>query len=232
MEIFVGTSGWSYSWNEGKSLEWYVKNSSLNAVELNASFYRFPFPNHVKSWSIKGSNLRWSIKVNRLITHMHKFSERAFDLWIRFNELFEPLKKNIDFYLFQLPPNLKATLAPKIESFAKKTRLKDKFALEVRNESWFNDEMLNWASSLGITWVSVDSPKFPLDVFNSNKIVYERMHGRTLWYSHFYSDDELKEIAEKIVDSKPNKAYIFFNNDHAMLKNSKTMLSIFNDVLD
>ncbi|MQK95352.1 DUF72 domain-containing protein, partial [Escherichia coli] len=42
MDIFVGTSGWAYSWNIGGSLQWYSDNTDLNAIELNASFYRFP----------------------------------------------------------------------------------------------------------------------------------------------------------------------------------------------
>ncbi|MEM4913906.1 MAG: DUF72 domain-containing protein, partial [Desulfurococcaceae archaeon] len=70
MEVYVGTSGWLYDWNEGASLDWYVEESGLNAVELNASFYRFPFRNQVKGWSIKGSTLRWSVKVHRSITHL------------------------------------------------------------------------------------------------------------------------------------------------------------------
>jgi len=59
MEIFVGTSGWMYSWNKGGNFDWYIQNSNLNAVELNASFYRFPFPNQIIGWSKKGRNLRW-----------------------------------------------------------------------------------------------------------------------------------------------------------------------------
>jgi len=74
--------------------------------------------------------------------------------------------------------------------------------------------------------VSVDSPDFPLDVFNTNGLVYERMHGRTEWYAHLYSDEELHGVAEKILNLKPKKAYIFFNNDHAMLMNSRDMLTI------
>ena len=42
VEVYVGTSGWMYPWNLGRSLEWYVNHSGLNAVELNASFYRIP----------------------------------------------------------------------------------------------------------------------------------------------------------------------------------------------
>jgi uncharacterized protein YecE (DUF72 family) len=52
------------------------------------------------------------------------------------------------------------------------------------------------------------------------------MHGRTEWYAHLYSFEELKEVAERILNIKPEKAYVFFNNDHAMLENSRKMLSI------
>jgi uncharacterized protein YecE (DUF72 family) len=58
MEVFVGTSGWLYGWNEKQSLEWYVENSDLNAIELNASFYRFPTTNAVKSWAKKGKKIK------------------------------------------------------------------------------------------------------------------------------------------------------------------------------
>ncbi|MGC8556152.1 MAG: DUF72 domain-containing protein, partial [Conexivisphaera sp.] len=67
-EFYVGTSGWSYSWNPD-GIGWYAENSGLNAVELNASFYRFPFPSMVRGWS-RRSGLRWSIKVHRSVTHV------------------------------------------------------------------------------------------------------------------------------------------------------------------
>jgi uncharacterized protein YecE (DUF72 family) len=53
------------------------------------------------------------------------------------------------------------------------------------------------------------------------------MHGRTRWYAHSYSDEELEEVTEKIVKAKPEKAYVFFNNDSAMLENSRKALNIF-----
>ncbi|MEM2841617.1 MAG: DUF72 domain-containing protein, partial [Candidatus Bathyarchaeia archaeon] len=87
MECYVGTSGWFYSWNEEGSLDWYVANSGLNAVELNTSFYRFPYPNMVKSWASKGKDLRWAVKVNRLITHTFKFNDRALQSWMKFQNL-------------------------------------------------------------------------------------------------------------------------------------------------
>jgi len=228
MQVFVGTSGWMYAWNEEQNLDWYVKNAGLNAVELNASFYRFPFSKWVDSWAKKGKQLRWSIKVNRLITHTLKFGERASSLWKRFEANFKPLESNIDFYLFQLPPFMTSSFANRLEQFVVKTGLEQEFALEVRNLDWFNKKWIEWASKLGITWVSVDCPDYPLDVFNPSGIVYKRMHGRYDWYSTYYKDQELKEVAQEIAKVKPEKAYVFFNNDHAMLDNARKMLTILN----
>jgi uncharacterized protein YecE (DUF72 family) len=104
MEVYVGTSGWSYSWNEGGDFTWFIENSGLNTVELNASYYLFPFPNQIKSWAERGSSIRWSIKVNRLVTHQFKFSDKGLNNWSKFKRLFEPLDEYVDFYLFQLPP--------------------------------------------------------------------------------------------------------------------------------
>jgi len=230
MKVYVGTSGWMYSWNPD-GFDWFIKNSGLNAIELNASFYRFPFPNQVKSWKRKteqfNPSLRWSIKVNRLITHVFKFSERTLSTWKKFENLFKPLSEHVDFFLFQLPPSLTSKFAPKLERFIKKVKLNEKFALEVRNMSWFDEKWIEWASKFGITWVSVDAPDFPLEVYSSNGIVYERMHGRFAWYSHYYTDEELKEVEEKILKIKPRKVYVFFNNDHAMLENARRMLGLF-----
>jgi uncharacterized protein YecE (DUF72 family) len=215
-----------YSWNSGGSLDWYLNNSGLNSVELNASFYRFPFPNQVKSWATKGTKLRWAIKVNRLITHNYKFSEKGFSSWQKFTDLFKPLDPCIDFYLFQLPPIMKPSMAPRIEEFIRNADLGSRFALEVRNGTWFNDEWIKWATRLGITWVSIDSPDFPRDVFNTSGIVYERIHGRGSWYSHNYKDSELSEIGRRILDTKPKKVFVYFNNDTNMLSNAKRMLEL------
>jgi len=86
----------------GLSFDWFVKSSGLNAVELNMSFYRFPHPNMVKSWTLRGGGLGWAVKVNRLITHTFKFGWKAFEAWGKFHKLFTPLEPSIDFYLFQL----------------------------------------------------------------------------------------------------------------------------------
>lgn len=231
MELFIGTSGWYYDWNEELTLDWYIKNSGLNAIELNASFYRFPFPNQVKSWAKKGKDLHWAIKVNRLITHQYKFSEDSLKTWMKFRNLFGPLEDYIDYYLFQLPPNLSKNARDKIAGFIDKIKINDKFAIEFRNNTWFIEEILKWAESLGITIVSIDAPEFPRTIFNTAKNVYLRMHGRTDWYVHNYTNQELKEIAKKILLSKADRTYIFFNNNHNMLKNARDMILILKNLI-
>ncbi len=226
MQIFIGTSGWYYDWNEGLTLDWYIKNSGLNAIELNASFYHFPFPSQIKSWAKKGSNLHWAIKVNRLITHQHKFSENALETWKTFHNLFMPLEEFIDFYLFQLPPNLSKNARDKIAGFIDRIKINEKFALEFRHNTWFVEEILKWAESLGITLVSIDAPEFPRTIFNTARIIYLRMHGRTEWYVHNYTTKELNEISKRIALAHADKVYVFFNNNHNMLKNARDMMLI------
>lgn len=227
MQVFVGTSGWMYSWNKGQIFDWYVKNSELNAVELNASFYRFPFPSQVKSWAEKRQDLRFIIKVNRWITHLFRFNIRALATWDKFYKLFKPLDDAIDFYLFQLPPSTKPSSAERIAEFFKKTELQERFALEWRNEAWFTGEWVRWAEKLGMTLVSVDAPELPRQLFNVNGIVYVRMHGREYWYSHNYSLQELEGVQKNIIAAKPKKVYMMFNNDHNMLKNAQQALHLF-----
>ncbi|MEO0091346.1 MAG: DUF72 domain-containing protein [candidate division WOR-3 bacterium] len=229
MEIYIGTSGWFYPWNLGQSLDWYTANSKLNSVELNASFYRFPFPNQIKSWAKKGKNLKWSVKVNRGITHLLRFNKDSYSVWQSFYDLFFPMRELIDFYLFQLPPSFTPDNRDIITEFIKYTNLNDKFALEPRNQNWFTEEEIKWAKKHNITWVSIDAPKFPNTIYQTSDKVYLRMHGRTNWYQHNYSKKELKEISLRIKILKPKAVYIYFNNDQDMLANAQAMRQIMKD---
>ncbi|MBN1280632.1 MAG: DUF72 domain-containing protein [Candidatus Thermoplasmatota archaeon] len=219
MEVFVGTSGWSYDWNLGNSLEWYIKESQLNAIELNMSFYRFPYPNMVKSWATKGNNLAWVVKVHRSVTHFQKLSGAAVERFSRFKKLFAPLEERIHYYLFQLPPSF--TDIDVLERFISQTGT-EKIAVELRHPTLFTEEVIAWGKKQGVLLVSIDAPKLPTTVM-SESVVYERVHGRTAWYSHDYSDTELQEIRERILAGNPERVYVFFNNNHKMMENAVRM---------
>jgi len=228
MNVFVGTSGWYYEWNVGKNFAWFVENSGLNAVELNASFYRLPFPNQVKGWAQRSGDVRFAIKVNRRVTHIHRLKKEALGIWNSFRNSFSPLESNIDFYLFQFAPSFRPELFPEVENFFSQIdRGKSKLALEFRNEAWFKNEWIKKIEKLNLVFVSVDSPKQYEALYKTNEIIYLRFHGRTGWYNHNYSNNELKTIVEKCLDLKPKKIYAFFNNNHHMLENARTFLSLF-----
>ncbi|MDP8012791.1 MAG: DUF72 domain-containing protein [Nanoarchaeota archaeon] len=226
MKVFVGTSGWMYSWNSGHNLDWYASETKLNAVELNASFYRFPFPSQIKHWSKAGKDLSWSIKVNRSITHLYKLSKNSYQTFQRFQDLFSPLEQSIDNYLFQLPPGFLSSNKEKVLNLVEKFNLFDKAVIEPRDISWFDEETQRFFRDNKLSMVSIDAPIGQFIVKTTNKI-YLRMHGRTNWYSYDYSSDELSSLKRRIIKLKPEYVYIFFNNNHDMLNNAVKMRSLF-----
>jgi len=230
-KIHVGTSVLMYDWNPD-GFQWYIEYSKLNSVELNASFYRFPYPNQISNWAERTlENFSWSIKVNRWITHRFKMGERALKTWIKFQRLFKPLEGKISFYLFQLPPSFKPSEknVRRLEKFIETVKLNGRLALEFRSGEWFSDKWVSWCRKLEATMVSVDSPEIQFYTNTSGQI-YLRLHGRSYWYSHNYSIEELEEIAEKILSLKAESYYIYFNNDHDMLENARLMLKILREI--
>lgn len=224
MDAFVGTSGWYYEWNKKKNLDWFIHNSGLNTVELNASFYRFPSPDQIEGWNRKGIGLRWSIKVHRSITHWRQLSESSLEILENFLELFEPMDRLVDFYLFQVPP--KFDDITKALRFAEAAKLGERFALEIRNKELLGNEEACAELMKKVTLVSVDSPDYRNRIF-PGKTVYMRMHGRKSWYSYDYSRAEIKETIRKISEFEPEKVHIYFNNNHNMLENAKIALEAF-----
>jgi uncharacterized protein YecE (DUF72 family) len=224
MEVFVGTSGWAYSWNEGGNLDWYLNNSGLNAVELNASYYRFPYRNQIAAWARKGTEIRWCVKVHRLVTHRHRFNDAAREVWQKFLDLFSPLDPLIDYYLFQAPPSM--TEIERLLRFFDGLPLREKCVLEVRNRDLIMDDAGCGRLQDLLPLVSVDSPDARNRIF-SGSVVYMRMHGREGWYQHEYTREELEETAGLIRKTGAEKAYIFFNNDHSMLGDARRMRALF-----
>jgi uncharacterized protein YecE (DUF72 family) len=100
-----------------------------------------------------------------------------------------------------------------------------RFALEIRNPGLLGDDAACRGLQDVATLVSVDSPDFRERIFPGDEI-YLRMHGREAWYDYDYSRRELEAIAATIREIDPSRAYIFFNNDTAMLENALGMREI------
>lgn len=175
--------------------------------------------------------LKWSIKVNQVITHRFKLHEKALDIFRKFRRLFEPMEKKglIEFYLFQMPPSFRPTSRNimKIKSFAEQVELGEKLAIEFRHIDWFNEKWVKWISKLGLTFVSVDAPGLESKIFKSSSRIYLRLHGRTEWYSHLYTKEELDELLDKILGTiDEGEVYVFLNNNHGMLPTGKLLIDL------
>lgn len=227
MQILVGTSGWSNPiWNP-KGLFWYKEHSGLNAIELKMSFYQLPTKGQIAEWVEESRGLSWSVKVNRSVTHFFRFNQMALEKFHEFTTLFSALDDQITHYLFQLPPNAHPTMRKDIEEFFKKTNLGPRFALEWRNTKWFAEEHVDWATELGITIVSADSPSIPRDIICTNGTVYLRLHGRSDWFEHHYSRRELSHIVDLVKKTHCDRVIAILNNDSSELKDAKALASIF-----
>ena len=130
-----------------------------------------------------------------------------------------------------MPPTFRRTAETmaRVEQIAR--LLGARAAFEFRHPGWFRDEVVRWAERVGFTLVSVDSPDVTW-IVSTGGVVYLRMHGRTFWYSHRYEENELRAVAEEVARLRPDKVYIFFNNNHSMLDNARTMLNILKSVSD
>jgi uncharacterized protein YecE (DUF72 family) len=223
--IGIGTSGYTYFWNEANPtpFKWYI-NQGFNSVEINASFYRFPSQNWVKTWLTAPKDFSFSIKVHRSVTHYTRLKNRSLELWNRFRQSLESLEKKIDFWLFQMPSNYKYKQEnlEAIRAFFEKTNLQNKAVIEFRDSSWW--EAVKEITNIGIVFCSVNAPGLPHNLMSTNGAAYLRLHGSTEWYNYIYSEKELDNILSRIKKLKADKKMIYLNNDHGMLQNGRYLL--------
>jgi uncharacterized protein YecE (DUF72 family) len=223
--IGIGTSGYTYFWNEAKPtpFKWYI-NQGFNSVEINASFYRFPSQSWVKTWLTAPKDFSFSIKVHRSVTHYTRLKNRSLELWNRFRQSLESLEKKIDFWLFQMPANYKYKQEnlEAIRAFFEKDNLRNKAVIEFRDSSWW--EAVEEITNIGIVFCSVNAPGLPDNLMSTNGAVYLRLHGSKEWYNYIYSEKELDNILSRIKKLKADRKMIYLNNDHGMLQNGRYLL--------
>lgn len=224
--IHIGTSGWSYRhWDEifypkntrpEKYLEYYI--TRFSCVELNSCFYHLPKKKTVEGWITRTPDtFRFCLKLSRFITHQHKLENIEIPLF-RFFNVFEGMKNRLGPVLIQLPPGLHydKTLTCNFFDILNGKYDQYRFAVEVRHNSWINDEFFDILARYRKGFVIADSGKrYPSHETVTTDFVYLRFHGREQLYASDYSDNVLSEYAEKITRWLENnkEVWVFFNND-------------------
>ena len=242
--IYIGTSGWSYDhWvgifypDDLKKNQWLSYYSEhFSTVELNMSFYRYPFQNMLKGWKNKlPEEFKMTFKAHRQITHRKKFQDVKENL-DRFYNTVEEMGKRAGCILFQAPPSFRKT--PENEEilgrFLENTDSAYHNVMEFRHASWWNKETLDLLKHYNVAFCTVSGINMPSDVMVSADYAYFRFHGPKEVYASEYSGEQLcawaDSINELISKEKIRDVYCYFNNDfHGFaIKNAKTLQSLIN----
>lgn len=221
--FLIGTSGWVYDhWREcfypvgipkSRWFEYYC--GCFQCVEINATFYRSFREQTYVNWKTRApQGFRYVLKVPKRITHRKYLVGVEEDVkdFCRYGAL---LGDKLGMFLLQLAPSTPYDLE-RLRKVLLAFPEPEKVAVEFRKSCWLNDETESLLRQVGAVFCNVDSPRQKLTARLTSHRAYLRLHGRSRWYLHNYSHDELKEIAAVAQDLARRGAdlvYIFFNND-------------------
>ena len=218
---FLGCSGYFYwSWKGRfypeslKPKEWLGYYARFfNTVEINSTFYNFPKKGNLKRFYRETPpGFIFSVKANRSITHMKKFKDTEELLREFYSVVREALREKLGCILFQLPPSLHYS-EKTLDRILSQLDGDFKNVLEFRHESWWREEVFSRLRESGVAFCSVSSPKLPERLVETADFLYVRFHGKEGWYRYNYSDEELREWAERLKGVSSGEVYAYFNND-------------------
>lgn len=215
MNLFVGTSGYSYKEWKGnfypedlpakEMLAYYSRR--LPAVEINNTFYRQPQPSMIENWKEQvPETFRFSIKATQRITHIKRLNNVAEETKYLL-ETVSLLKERLGVVLFQLPPNMKKD-SERLKNFLAELPAGTRIAFEFRNDSWFDDETLGLLRAKNCALVVSDTDEKPLTSITSTADWGYLRLRRTA-----YSEDDLIEWVNRLKDQKWKDAFVFFKHE-------------------
>lgn len=148
MNLFVGTSGYSYKEWKGsfypedlpdkQMLRYYAER--FRTVEINNTFYRMPSESVLKNWAKEVSGaFAFVLKAPQRITHKQRLKDAEDSVAYLF-KVAAALEDRLGPVLFQLPPFLHKDL-PRLCDFLKILPAERRVAFEFRHASWFDDEV-------------------------------------------------------------------------------------------
>lgn len=214
MNLFVGTSGYSYKQWKGsfypeklsdkKMLNFYSEH--FNTVEINNTFYRMPKQEVFDSWKQQvNPNFKFVIKAPKQITHIKKLETG--DALTHFIKTSVSLEDQFGALLFQFPPYFKKDIE-KLQSFTDAISDNIKAAFEFRNDTWFDDEVYDCLRKKNFALCLSDTDEKPIDkIIPTADWAYLRMRKTD------YQPDTLKEWHKTISHGKWNDAFVFFKHE-------------------
>ena len=220
--IRIGTSGWNYDHWKGPFypddlaqkdwLAFYAER--FPTVEVNNTFYQLPEKKTVRAWLDDApDDFVFAVKASRYITHMKKLKDPKESLR-RFLEATEVFGDRLGPVLFQLPPSWNVNeerLATFLEALPDDLRC----AFEFRDESWFNDDIMELLRSHGSAFCvyHLAGRRSPKEV--TADFTYVRLHGPGDKYEGSYDQRALSGWAGAFSSwaDKGLDVFCYFDND-------------------
>jgi len=222
--IHIGTSGWHYDhWSGPFYPEDLAKKEFLSfyqqhfhTVEINNSFYQLPSEKTLTEWrDCVPPGFIFAVKGSRYITHMKKLKDPGQSVPPLLERL-QVLEDRLGPILFQLPPRWHFNEA-RLEAFLESLPRDFRYALELRDPSWLNQEAYRILNKHGAAFCIYElagrlSPKEVTADF-----VYIRLHGPGDAYQGRYDKQTLGGWAGAISawTAKGLTVFVYFDNDEA-----------------
>ncbi len=215
MNIYVGTSGYSYKEWKGKfypekispkeMLRFY--SGRLNTVEINNTFYHMPRESVLTSWAEQvPGDFVFALKAPQVITHLKRLRDVSDETEYLFRTL-SVLDRKLGPVLFQFPKSFRKDRSA-LEDFLALIPGDRAFAFEFRSPSWLDDQILDLLRKNGASLCIADTDENP-----AHEIIRMAPWGYLRLRRSDYTDADLSQWMEKILSQKWEKAFVFFKHE-------------------
>jgi uncharacterized protein YecE (DUF72 family) len=215
MELWVGTSGYSYKPWVGKfyperlaakeMLRFYA--TQLPTVEINNTFYRLPKESVLQNWAEQvPAEFCFVLKAPQKITHVKRLKEAAPEVEYLFR-VATVMGEKMGAILFQLPPNLRKDI-DRLQSFLALLPSGRAAAFEFRHPSWLDDEVF---ACLRERNCALCFAEFEED--ENRELIATANWGYIRLRRPDYNHLDLLHWRERILAQKWDHAYVFFKHE-------------------
>lgn len=170
-----------------------------------------------------GYAYKFSIKLNKAITHTHRLevNDEVVEKVRFILETTQVLGNKLGAILVQLPASFRFDLQRLdafLAFFVAEVRVWPHafdIAIEFRNKYWFVDEIFTLLEKYNVALVAGQSSRWPGIRHVTADIAYIRMHGPEKLFASSYSSAQLEELAAYMqnLPKQVKRVYVYFNND-------------------
>lgn len=229
MSTRIGCSGWSYDdWigpfypTKARPDEYLKLYSRIfDTVEIDSTFYRVPSKEMVDQWyGNTPDQFLFCPKLPKRITHDLRL-ENSMQYYDHFSKRLSALKEKLGPFVIQMPPSFKYQKhLQQLTHFLSGLGHEHRYAIEFRNESWFNPEVEKLLRDRGICQVWSINQYLTTPPTLIGDFVYMRFVGdRTIeQFGKIQKDqtDAMKAWTVSLLRAPESRdKFVFFNNHYA-----------------